>query len=139
MANIGTALFTILTADSTLNALLGTSASTAGMKKVFPGFAPQHETPPFLTYQRISTPADLCKEGLVVLNHHYQINAWDENPDTVNTIADRVRVVLQDVAGTYAGAVIQCINFDGDTDDVEEQLDPPVYGRMMDFIIRETL
>ena len=139
MANIGTAIFTILSADSTLTTLLGTSGSTAGMVKIYPGIAPQHETPPFLTYQRISTPPDLCKEGLKVLNHHYQVNAWDDSPDDLNTIADRVRTVLQNTAGTYASAVIQCINFDGDTDEIEETLDPPIFGRAMDFIIRQTL
>ena len=139
MANIGAALFEILDADATLGTLLGDSGSTSGMTKIYPGIAPQNETAPFITYQRISTPPDLCKEGLKVLNHRYQVNVWDDNPDDTSTLADRVRVVLQDAAGTYATAKIQCINFDGDQDDVETSLDPPLFGRMLDFIIRETL
>lgn len=135
---IGTAIFSILTADSTLNTLLGASTSTAGMKKVYPQIAPQTETPPFITYSVYATVPDHCTDGLAVKRHYVQIDVWSTSPDTSATIAARVLTLLNQYKGTVSGQKIDNILLQDEQDSLEPDLDPPLFGKQIDFSIRET-
>lgn len=136
MAGIGDAIFSILSADATLTTLLGTSTSTSGMKKIYPQVAPQRETAPFVVYTNYATPTDHAAQGLKVKRHYIQIDAWATSPDTVQTIAARIITLLESYTGTAAGYVIDNILLEDEQDAFEPDLDPPLFGRQIEFVIR---
>lgn len=136
MAGIGDAIFAILSADSTLNTALGTSTSTSGMKKIYPLVAPQNETAPFVVYSNYTTPTDYSAQGLKVKRYFIQIDAWANSPDTVATIAARIITLLESYAGTAGGYTIDNILLEDEQDAFEPDLDPPLFGRQIEFVIR---
>ena len=135
-AEIGRAIYTTLSSDSTLTSALGASASTAGQKKIYPNYAPQNEIAPFIIYERTSTEPIHCKEGLPVVNHFFQVSCFAENPDSLNVIAERVIALLDGLSGTYGSTLITGCLYDNDRDMVYD-LEPILYSREIDFEIRE--
>lgn len=137
MSDIGRVIFTILSADSTLNTALGASTSTTGQKKIYPNMAPQNETAPYIVYQRSTTQPDFCKEGMPIVLHYYTVAAFAANPDTLNTIANRIVTLLNNQAGTYGTTVVTGIKYNNDQDEIFE-LEPVLFAREIEFEIRET-
>ena len=135
-AEIGRAIYTILSSDSTLTSLLGASGSTAGHKKIYPNYAPQNEVAPYIIYERTDTEPIHCKEGLPVVNHFFQVSCFAENPDSLNTIAERVILLLNGFTGTYGSTLVTGCLYDNDRDMVYD-LEPILYSREIDFEIRE--
>jgi hypothetical protein len=133
---IGRFIYTILSADATLQSALGVSSSTAANKKVYPNFAPQNETAPYIVYERSDTQPIHCKEGLPIVDHYYTVSCFAENPDTLETIAERVIFLLDNAAGTYGTTVITGCLYDSDRDETYD-LEPILFSRDIEFQIRE--
>lgn len=139
MAGIGDAIFSILSGDATLTTALGASSSTAGMKKIYPNVAPQTETAPWLTYSVYASPPDHSAQGRKVQRHYIQIDAWATSPDTAATLSSRIITLLDGYAGTVAGFQIDNILLEDEQDAFEPDLDPPLFGRQVEIVIREIL
>lgn len=135
----GKILYSLLSADSTLATLLGTSTSTSGMKKIYPMLAPQKETAPFVIYTQISESPDQCAQGMAVRNIYIQVDAWAATPDAVYDIAERILSVLDNYAGTVATYNVDNILLENQQDSAETDLDPPLFGRQMEFKLRVTI
>lgn len=137
MSEIGRAIFTILSGDTTLNAALGASTSATGQKKIYPNIAPQNETAPYIVYQRSTTQPDWCKEGMPIVTHYFTVAAFAPNPDTLNTISARIITLLNNQGGTYGSTVVSGIKYNNDQDEIYE-LEPVLFARELEFEIRET-
>lgn len=94
--NIGRAIYSILTADATLTALVGS--------RIYPDYSIQKPTLPYVVYQVIDTSPSPTKDGASKLDTiRVQIDAWSDSFDTAQTVSERVRTVLDFVTpGTYA-------------------------------------
>ncbi len=132
----GKIIYALLSADSTLTTLLGASSSTSGMKKIYPMIAPQKESAPFVVYSQITEEPDHCAQGMSVRNVYMQIDAWAATPDAVYAIAERIITALDGHAGTVATYNVDNILLESQQDVVETDLDPPLYGRQIEFLIR---
>ena len=133
---VGAIIFDQLSNDATLGTLLGDSASTSGMSKIYPDIAPQKENAPFIVYSQISETPDHCAQGLSVRNVYVQVDTWAITPDANYNIAERVLTVLNNTSGTIATYNVDNILFVNQQDAVEDDLDPPLFGRQMEFKIR---
>lgn len=136
MSEIGRAIFTILGADATLAASLGASTSQTGQKKIYPNIAPQNETAPYIVYQRSNTETNWCKEGMPVVMHYYIVAAFAADPDTLNTISNRIVTLLNNQSGTYGSTKVTGITYQNDQDEIFE-LEPVLFARELEFEIRE--
>lgn len=137
--NFSEIIFSILSADSTLTSLLGASASTAGMKKIYPDHAPQKESAPFVVYSQVSEAPDHAAQGLKVRNVMVQVDAWAAKPADAATISERIITLLDGYAGTVEGYNVDNILFENNNTGYEPDLDPPLYGRQIEFKMRITL
>lgn len=127
MAQVGDALFNILTNDATVGGLVST--------RVYPHLREQGSAFPAVTYQRVGGPRTPKQEGPA--NHvrqRVQLNSYAGDSTTAQDLADAVRQALDGVSGTYGGMKVQGIECnDAPIDD----FDPVarVFRVIQDFII----
>lgn len=129
-------IYALLSADATLLTLLGASTSTVGLNKIYPGIAPQKETAPFVVYSQVSESPDHCAQGTAVRVAYCQVDAWALTPDDADTIAERVITTLNGQSGTIATYNVDNILLENKQHSFEPDLDPPLYGRQIEFLIR---
>jgi hypothetical protein len=123
----GKALYSILTSDSDINAIVGT--------RVYPQIAAQGASFPFIVYLLDDLEPSDTKSGVSTLDEvRYEIVAAAETYAVLADLTEKIRTALDRYTGTVAGVVIDSIQFtDLDTanDDNNE-----VFVSSSEFIIR---
>lgn len=123
----GKAIYSILTSDSDVNAIVGT--------RVYPQIAAQGASFPFIVYLLDDLEPSDTKSGVSTLDEvRYEIVAAAETYAVLADLTEKIRTALDRYTGTVAGVVIDSIQFtDLDTanDDNNE-----VFVSSSEFIIR---
>ena len=125
--NEGKAIYSILTNDSDVSALIGT--------RVYPQVAAQGAAFPFVVYVlQDNTPSD-TKSGVSTLDEiRYDIVAAAETYSDLSSITERIRLALDRYTGTVSGIVVDSIQFidlDVDNDPATE-----TYVSSSEYILR---
>ena len=102
--NEGKAIYSILTNDSDVSALIGT--------RVYPQVAAQGAAFPFVVYVlQDNTPSD-TKSGVSTLDEiRYDIVAAAETYSELSSLTERIRLALDRYTGTVSGIVVDSIQF----------------------------
>ena len=102
--NEGKAIYSILTNDSDVSAIIGT--------KVYPQIAAQGATFPFVVYVlQDNSPSD-TKSGVSTLDEiRYDIVAAAETYSALSSLTERIRLALDRYTGTVSGIVVDSIQF----------------------------
>lgn len=117
---LGSAIYSILSGDATLAAIIGT--------KIYPVQAPQRTPPPFVVYRENNTIATDQKDGSAPKDlKSVQIDIYSGTYTEAHTAADRIRVLLDAYSGTVAGVTIRQMWF-SDQDDGDFLEDMNFYG-----------
>ena len=104
--NSEAAIYHLLSNDSTLTALL--SSTTA----IWPEIAPQGAANPCIVFMESTTDTNETNDGPSELDGlKIQIDVYADSAAQRNTIAARVRTVLDGQSGTFAGVVVDSIIF----------------------------
>jgi len=99
---IAKGIFSILSGDSTLTAIVGT--------RIYPVIAPQSETLPdnYIVFKEIANNPRDTKSGVSELDTiRLQIESWSDKHDEMETIDQRIRDLLDRYTGTA-----NTVNFD---------------------------
>lgn len=106
---IGTAIFSILSADSTITAKVA--------DRIFPSFVPQDTQFPAITYTIDGQLPTKIKDGVSKLDTaDLVVTIYHEDYEEANTIADKVRELLDYYNGTQDGTTFNRISFDSQDD-----------------------
>jgi len=102
--NEGKAIYTILTEDAGVSAVVGT--------RVYPQVAAQGAAFPFVVYVlQDNTPSD-TKSGVSTLDEiRYDIVAAAETYSALSSLTERIRLALDRYTGTVSGIVVDSIQF----------------------------
>jgi len=102
--NEGKAIYSILTNDSDVSALIGT--------RVYPQVAAQEAAFPFVVYVlQDNTPSD-TKSGVSTLDEiRYDIVAAAETYSELTDLTEKIRTALDRYTGTVEGVVVDSIQF----------------------------
>ena len=102
--NEGKAIYSILTNDSDVSALIGT--------RVYPQVAAQGAAFPFVVYVlQDNTPSD-TKSGVSTLDEiRYDIVAAAETYSQLTDLTEKIRTALDRYTGTVSGIVVDSIQF----------------------------
>lgn len=102
--NEGKAIYSILTNDSDVSALIGT--------RVYPQVAAQDAAFPFVVYVlQDNTPSD-TKSGVSTLDEiRYDIVAAAETYSQLTDLTEKIRTALDRYTGTVEGVVVDSIQF----------------------------
>lgn len=137
--NAAKIIFHILSEDTDVTTALGASAVNGSMVKIYRHVAPQKETAPFITFSQIPSSGDQTAPGLKVRTVKYMVNCWAATPDAADTIAELAITALDNVSGTVDGLKFDNILYLNDDEAFVPNLDPPLYGRQIEFQIRIAL
>jgi hypothetical protein len=125
--NEGKAIYSILTSDSDVSAIVGT--------RVYPQIAAQEAAFPFVVYILSDIEPSDTKSGVSTLDEaRYEVLAVCETYAEVADLTNKIRTALDRYTGTVAGVVIDSIQFtdiDTSNDDKNE-----VYLTSSEYIIR---
>ena len=102
--NEGRAIYTILTEDAGVSAVVGT--------RVYPQVAAQGAAFPFVVYVlQDNSPSD-TKSGVSTLDEvRYDIVAAAETYTELSSLTERIRLALDRYSGTVSGIVVDSIQF----------------------------
>ena len=102
--NEGKAIYTILTENAGVSAVVGT--------RVYPQVAAQGAAFPFVVYVlQDNTPSD-TKSGVSTLDEiRYDIVAAAETYSALSSLTERIRLALDRYSGTVSGIVVDSIQF----------------------------
>lgn len=110
--NEGKAIYSILTSDSDVSAIVGT--------RVYPQIAAQGAAFPFVVYVLQDTSPSDTKSGVSTLDEvRYDIVVASETYAQASDLTNKIRTALDRYSGTVAGVVIDSIQFidlDADND-----------------------
>jgi len=110
--NEGKAIYSILTSDSDVSAIVGT--------RVYPQIAAQGAAFPFVVYVLQDTSPSDTKSGVSTLDEvRYDIVVASETYAEASDLTNKIRTALDRYTGTVAGVVIDSIQFidlDADND-----------------------
>ena len=123
----GKAIYTILTSDSDVNAIVGT--------RVYPQIAAQGAGFPFIVYVLQDTSPSDTKSGVSTLDEvRYDIVVASETYAEASDLTNKIRTALDRYTGTVAGVVIDSIQFI----DLDVNNDPgtETYLTSAEYIIR---
>ena len=123
----GKAIYSILTSDSDVSAIVGT--------RVYPQIAAQGAAFPFVVYVLQDTSPSDTKSGVSTLDEvRYDIVVASETYAQVSDLTNKIRTALDRYSGTVAGVVIDSIQF---TDlDVNNDPGTETYLTSSEYIIR---
>jgi hypothetical protein len=127
MADIGEALSSILTGDSTVSNLVSA--------RVYPHQLPQSPTYPAVTYQLVSLderPHAMGDDPALVMDR-YQVDCWAQSYSKMVELGDAVMGALSRYRGTSSSVTIQSVLHVGRIDLFED--DTRIYHRAIDFRI----
>lgn len=123
---IEAALYSRLTGFAGLSALVST--------RVYPATAPQDPTFPLIVYNRISGSRFESLAGSSGLARpRFQFDVYATTYSSAKAVAEQIRLALQGFRGTVASVDIQAVNYNGDSDNYEE--DSELYVVSLDFEI----
>ena len=104
--NSEAAIYHLLSNDATLTALLSTTTA------IWPEIAPQGAANPCIVYQESTIDTNNTNDGVSELDvQKIQVDVYADSAAQRNTIAARVRTVLDGQSGTFAGIVVDSIVF----------------------------
>jgi len=130
---IDVALYTVLTSDAAVSALVGT--------RVYPNIVPQNKAMPAITYQQISGLRNYTMDGPVgLVEARFQINCWSTTYVQSRVLARLVRKALDNYSTTPIE--ITYLENEGDMPEVESGKDVlRRYGKRLDFTVwfKETI
>lgn len=97
---IDTAIYTVLSGDSGVSNLVGT--------RIYPLYAPQEPTLPYLVFRRVSiVNRDLTQSGVSGLaRSRFQIDSYADDPLEAKQLAAAVRSALHGYSGTVGSEEI---------------------------------
>jgi len=102
--NEGKAIYSILTSDSDVNAIVGS--------RVYPQIAAQEAAFPFVVYVLQNIDPSDTKSGVSTLDEvRYDIIVASENYAEASDLTGKIRTALDRYSGTVAGVVIDSIQF----------------------------
>ena len=126
----GKAIYSILTGDSAVSALVG--------NRIYPQIAAQGAAFPFIVYVLQDTSPSDTKSGVSTLDEvRYDIVVASESYAEASDLTNKVRTALDRYTGTVSGVVIDSIQFidlDVDNDPATE-----TYVTSSEYIIRVKL
>ena len=125
--NEGKAIYSILTSDSDVSAIVGT--------RVYPQIAAQGAAFPFVVYVLQDTSPSDTKSGVSTLDEvRYDIVVASETYAEASDLTNKIRTALDRYTGTVAGVVIDSIQFI----DLDVNNDPgtETYLTSAEYIIR---
>ena len=128
MASVGTAIYNRLNATAGVTAIIS--------DRTYPLVLPQGTKLPACTYQQISGPrihAMGSDPGLT--SPRYQVNAWSTSYEQALSLANQLRLSLQDYSGSTGGFEIQRIFFDNEMEISSVDKNEIVYHIAQDYII----
>lgn len=112
MADIESGLFTFLSTNAGLEALIG--------QRIYPLRIPENATLPALAYQKVSGPSEHSKDGDMSLNHpRFQLTCWADKYADAKAVRTAVMAALQSFAngGSFGGGpVVDQIIVENDAD-----------------------
>ena len=123
----GKAIYSILTSDSDVSAIVGT--------RVYPQIAAQGAAFPFVVYVLQDTSPSDTKSGVSTLDEvRYDIVVASETYAEASDLTNKIRTALDRYTGTVAGVVIDSIQFQ----DIDADNDPgtETYLTSSEYIIR---
>lgn len=122
---IETAIRYILVNDTTVKAIT---------TRCYPVNIPQTPTYPLILYTQISGHRDHTLRGASGHAHpRFQIEAWAETYTGAKTLADAIRIALDDYIGTASGTKIWSCLIDSERDIYEPEIE--VYRKVQDYLI----
>ena len=125
--NEGKAIYSILTSDSDVNAIVGT--------RVYPQIAAQEAAFPFVVYVLQNVDPSDTKSGVSTLDEvRYDFIVASENYAEASDLTEKIRTALDRYSGSVAGVVIDSIQFI----DLDVNNDPgtETYLTSAEYIIR---
>lgn len=128
MSTVGKAIYTVLTSDATLAALVS--------NRVYPATVPARASIPYVVYTQVGNAPTDDKDGPSALDSvMIQVDAYASNKTDSVTITERVRVLLDRLNNQVSGVNIDSVIFDGENDgDYNAQLG--VYWTSQDYRFR---
>ena len=131
MARLEAAIYSILSADLGLKALVST--------RIYPLLLPQNATLPALTYARVSTEREsafVSDPGLSTAR--IQVDVWGDTVSSVQNVAEEVRGALHRYKGTIAAVVVEESHIENEVMMYEPETE--IFHIVLDFSIlhRET-
>ncbi len=107
--DIETAIYSILTGDDSVNALVGT--------RIYPQILPPEAAMPAIVYHHLNTGRDWTMNGPVNLTEpRFQINCFAATYEQVRDLANKVRLALNGYSGTSNGVKIWGIEVENEGD-----------------------
>ncbi len=129
-------LYTKLTADATLSALIST--------RLYPDRADQTTTMPYITYEDVTQETThhllgVAGTGFAMVTVQFSI--WAENPKSRSDVEAALRIALDGKHKEFFGAIwINSIRYTNGNDTLEDAEDGSqgsmVFGKFMDFEIK---
>ena len=111
MVRLGEALFSYLTNNSGVSALVG--------DRVFPVIVPQDVARPAIAYFKVSDPPGRTFGRRFFARPRYQFNCWGTSYETARAAGDAVKAALENYAGMMGGdngVKVRMTYFEGDLD-----------------------
>lgn len=126
--NIGNVIYAMVAANANLVSLIGT--------RVYPEEAPMEATYPYITYTKINTNPTRVK-NLVSPKDEFKINffIYSKNYDTTNTVADALRVALDNNRGTYANVNVDWVIFEDEANG-DPIMEDKIYWMVQDYFFK---
>lgn len=135
--NSEAAIYGILSADSTLTALLASTTS------IYPEAAPQTAANPCIVYSESTPEFSDTQDGPSRLDVNLiQVDVYADTISSRNTIGARVRTLLDRYSGTVNGILVQSVQLVYSFKTIEPFNDPSdkkVYRQTFDFRLRQTV
>ena len=135
--NCGAAIYGILSADSTLRAMLATETS------IFPDVAIQGANNPCIVYSETTSEFSDTKSGVSKLDISFvQIDIYTNTIGERKTISERVRTLLDRYMGTVNSINLQSVQLINSISlvDAERDFDDSlIFRQTMDFKIRQII
>tara|TARA_R110002020_G_scaffold25500_4_gene82963 strand:+ start:1643 stop:2053 length:411 start_codon:yes stop_codon:yes gene_type:complete len=130
---IGKAIYNIL-----YNGGSGDVFSIVGTK-IFPNVAPQTTSFPFIIYNVVKTDPSNTKDGVSTLDvNGVMISCYCETYSQASDLAQKIRISLDRLNGTFANEQIQSIEFIDYNDIFDDTSgDSGIYRKALDFQIRQ--
>lgn len=126
--NIGNVIYAMVAANANLISLIGT--------RVYPEEAPMEATYPYITYTKTNTNPTRVK-NLVSPKDEFKINffIYSKNYDTTNTVADALRVALDNKRGTYANVNVDWVIFEDEANG-DPIMEDKIYWMVQDYFFK---
>ena len=128
---IETALYSILSGDSGVSAIVGT--------RIYPKVIPQLASLPAVSYQEITGMREHTMDGPVgMVRSRWQINCVADSYSALRALADAVRKALDGYCDTASSTKIDACFLDNENDGLDSLPDvkgSKRYTKILDFII----